>query len=340
MSTPCQVIERGRRVALCSSSFALWLNLSGRLRVESWENRLTGRWLVLRDGTEFSCSVDSAKHRIDFPGWRLKEGGPETRSPREDIGAREKWFDPFFNDSPWCGEMTGYSRLIPSMLSRDYETNPSARRYLWARSHFVLPGNAEGKLVSIVLGGYGLGDFNFMRVFLNGAEIGVRRVSGAWREPARFRIERRDRHYRLLRFAQDNVLALQLKEWFTRSEALEKVYPLRAFTMNLDIHVQMVPFDQWVAVGPRPVQSMVFRPVSSRARRTGARGSFDVKLRSSEGLEAHLSYEWDGEQPLLFRKAALVNSTQTTFPLLDIELADYRTSVAKADPGGWDFPFF
>jgi hypothetical protein len=145
MEAPCQVIERDRRVTPSSPSFTLRLNLAGRLRAESWENRLTGQRLALRAGSEFSCTVDSARHRFDLPGWRLREGGPESRAPRSDIGAREKWFDPFFNDSSWCEEMTGYSHLMPAMRAHDYETNQSARRFLWARAVILCcPGDAAG----------------------------------------------------------------------------------------------------------------------------------------------------------------------------------------------------
>jgi len=319
-------------------AFSVRLDLSGELRIVEWVNRLTGATLQ-GSGSELTCWLDAAQHRIDLPGWRQTASSAASLPPDDDAGYRERFYDPFCDDSSWgvMGNAVGYTTLIPSLFSPQHETDPRANRYQWVRSHFILPESADGQPVWVTLGGYSLGDFDFMRIFLNGIPLGERHASGLFREPGVFSIHPDSDAYRGLRFGQDNVIAVQLKDYFTRPPELEARDSFRAFTMHTC--VWNVFFEQYITVGA-PLQQERFQVCSYDVLGSGQQAGFAVRLQSAAGVFATLRYSWSADAPVLVRRATLDNGSSIELPLLDIDLSEFQTDSAGPDSGGVGFPAY
>ena len=332
MSKRCTVEISGQGASLIHPAFVFALNLSPKLKASEWANRLTGETLNLRKANEFGCSLDASKHRIDITRWRQTAGSPAGCSPNRDEGYKREYYSHFFNDREWD------TRPIPQSNDRRHETIKRHDLYQWARTHFVLPADAKGKTCSLILGGYGLFDYAFMRIFLNGTEITTRQVQGRWREPIAVTFTPGSKQYKLLRFAGDNVIALQLKGYFSRPPQLDEVDPGRWFAWKYPPTTPVL-FDQYITVG-KPLRQMRFRAVSHVIMRTGKRAEFVVRLEAKEGLHVETSYSWDVDAPVLTKQVSLLNSASHNLDLLDIELGDYITSVCTPDNGGLGVPVY
>lgn len=335
----CDVQIDATSAWLLHPAFAVRLNLSGELQIVEWVNRLSGHSLVGR-GSELTCSLDAALQRIDLLGWRQKASSESLVLPDEDEGYQGRYFAPFHDDASWCTVVNtgaGYTNLIPTLYPPLHETDIHANRYQWARSHFLLPETASGQPVSLTLGGYSLGDFDYMRVFLNGESIGVREVTGLFREPGVFTLDPGSEAYARLRFGQDNVVALQLKDYFSRPPDLEQRDPSRAFSMHTA--VWNVFFEQYVVVGV-PLTYERFHVESHQVLLTGERAEFLVKLRSSGGIVAQVHYTWSSENPVLSRATTLDNPTGVRWPLLDIDFCQFGGFGTEQESGGVGFPAY
>ena len=133
-------------------------------------NKLTGEYCPLGQGEELAIYLDTSDARIELGPWKRtvtsKFAGFGSTPPERDPGYEKGFFSFEVDDVDW--------ESSPVVLA-------DRSRHVWGRTRFHLP-DAAGKTVHIVLGGHGLNDADWMRVFLNGTEIGTRVESGFWRE--------------------------------------------------------------------------------------------------------------------------------------------------------------
>ena len=73
----CHVVQQGKRLQLCSPFFVFRLDLGEGLRAESWENRLTGREILLGSGPELEFDVGLPDRLIQTA--RLEVSGVEVK---------------------------------------------------------------------------------------------------------------------------------------------------------------------------------------------------------------------------------------------------------------------
>ncbi len=211
------------------------------------ENKLTGEYCSLGPGEELALYLDTSVARIELGPWKRtvtsKFAGFGSTPPERDPGYEKRYFSLEVDDADW--------EPSPVVLA-------DRSRHVWGRTRFQLP-DAAGRTVHIVLGGHGLNDADWMRVYLNGTEIGTRVESGFWREPRVFRLASGDEAYDLLNFGGDNLLVLQLKGMNAGGERLRRL-------KNLDSrNRQQLPqpigyqsnFDQFVTIG-EPMRKVNF----------------------------------------------------------------------------------
>ncbi len=162
-----------RGVELRSSQFVYRLDTADGLRGESWQNRLTGKTVSLCKGPEVELEFDAAERWITIGGWRTAVSQSQPTTPDDDQGFRAGWFRPEFNDSAWrpIGQ--------PACDGVDDEN-----AHVWTRTKIALPADAKDKPLTLTLGGFSIFDYRYLRVFLNGREIGVRNAPGRWRGAA------------------------------------------------------------------------------------------------------------------------------------------------------------
>jgi hypothetical protein len=189
-------------------SYELDISEFGGLCAVSITNKITGDHFDLGRADELRLWIDTAISRMELKTWQQVTTGPSDTDPDDDPGFKSGHFQCEVDDEQW-------ERFIIPLGSRD--------RYTWARTSFALPESA-GHPVTIVLGGYGLHDSDWMRVFLNGTEMLLRVETARWREPAVLRFDPEDPDYELLCFGGDNVLAMQTKG-YRATTALLRTYP-------------------------------------------------------------------------------------------------------------------
>ena len=150
-------------VELSSPQFVYRLDTADGLRGIAWENRMTGKSISLGNGPEVELDFDAAEQWIPIGGWRMALSPNPASSPDEDQGFRDGYYRPEFDDAGW--------RPIfqPAWDGPDDE---NAR--VWTRTKIALPADAKDKPLSLTLGGFSVFDYRYLRVFLNGHEIGVR----------------------------------------------------------------------------------------------------------------------------------------------------------------------
>ena len=252
-------------------------------------NKLTGEYWSLGRGEELAVYLDASDSRIELGPWKRrvtsKFAGFGSTPPERDPGYEKRYFSLGVDDADW--------ESSPVVLA-------DRSRHVWGRTRFHLP-DAAGRPVHIVLGGHGLNDADWMRVFLNGTEIGTRVESGFWREPRVFRLESGDKAYDLLNFAGENLLVLQLKGMNTGGERLRRL-------KNLDSrNRQQLPhpigyqsnFDQFVTIG-EPMRKVSFGVTSHRLERDGESNSLILEVQSQgDSIQGEVRYTWREGSPIL-----------------------------------------
>ena len=167
----CRVVERGSEVELRAPAFVFRLDTSVGLSARSWENKLSGRTIPLAAGAELGTDLDAAQERIWIPGWKGTVSQGQSADPDQDPAYRAGYARPDFDDSKWRG-------MINLTLGVESPTS-----FTWARTRVLISVDSHDKPLSLTLGGFGLFDHRFMRVFLNGNEVGARRTTQRWHEP-------------------------------------------------------------------------------------------------------------------------------------------------------------
>ena len=136
---------------------------------KSLDGQETSRW-VPAPRSEFD--LDAADSRIFITGWKMASGQPGFVQPDEEGGYKLGCAAYDFDDSGW------YTRTSP--MSYGTPESPDLSDYYWARTRVFLPKDVKEKDLSLVLGGFGLFEYRYMRVFVNGHEVGTRRYSTRW----------------------------------------------------------------------------------------------------------------------------------------------------------------
>ena len=227
LSSQCSVVKDRKQIELRSPALAFNLDTSDGLRAVSLKNKQTGNSINLMGGTELSFDLDAAEDRYWITGWRYNSIQKNPGDPDKEAGLLAGFAKPAFDDRKWQGSVD----ILPLEFSilagpqHKWVNSKLERWYVWARTHVFLPEEAKGQKLSLTLGGLGLYDFAYMRVFVNGKEVGVQWAKERWHEPRVFDIGPDSEIYKHLRFDNDNVIALQLHEYRKRSDRLRELDP-------------------------------------------------------------------------------------------------------------------
>lgn len=330
MELPCRVLGHGLQRELVSPTFTYKVDLSDGLTAESWLNRLTGRTLSLGRHPEIELDLDASNQRLFITGWRTMHVRSNDMDPNREEGYLKGFASMGFDDASWPGKATPVS---------SYDTEITLfRDYYWARTHIFLPVNARGKDLSLVLGGVGLYDYSFMRVFINGQEVGVREPHGRWHEPGIFDLGPSRAIYPHLRFGQDNVIAVQLSGLVTRTARLDEVDPLRAraFTFSYYWPGQ---FEQYLVAG-KSLSTPKLRVTGSDTKREGDTGELTVTLTGDDpGLSVLVTYQWNKAEPVLHKYAEVTNGGASDVRVMNVRLGTYSTGLTVSE-GEQGFPVY
>jgi hypothetical protein len=316
-----------REVELRSSQFVYRLDTTDGLRGESWHNRLTGKTVSLGKGPEVELDFDAAEQWITIPGWRTAVSQSQPSAPDDDQGFRAGWFRPEFNDLAW--------RIIgqPACDGVDDEN-----AHVWMREKIALPADAKNKPLTLTLGGFSIFDYRYMRVFLNGHEIGVRSAPGRWREPLVIELGPGSKSHDRVVYGGENVLALQMSGCVTRLPRLEELNPSRSRSQAMR---QIWPgqFEQYLKIGP-PVVTPKLEVVSKNIKQDAGGGEARFELKAKDlPASVNVTYRWQKDSPVLRKFVEVKNLGDKPHRLLNVRLGTYRTD-AKTSDGEQGFPVY
>ncbi|MDK3157858.1 hypothetical protein QPK87_14935 [Kamptonema cortianum] len=329
MNKKCYIIRKGDKLELHSPHFVQTMDTRCGLTMGKLLNRVAEKNVVSQGGPEVEFRVDQTEKRLwitSWRGWDPKQG--MTADPDDDIGVQKKWFAPEFDDSKWW----------PGMSPAFYWMTGDPQ-YYWCRTHVFVPGDCARKKMTLVLGGIGMFDFRYMRVYLNGHEIGVRRYRGLWHEPLSLDIGEGSRAGRFLRVGQDNVITLQLADPVRRTEKLDKLDPQKTRTLPW---LFLIPpqFEQYIAVGESDMRDVKMKVAGVKIRREGQSAAVDVRLQSGQSrIEAVVTYEWNAEEPVLRKKVQVMNQSAEALCLMSVSLGRHK-GVANCSDGDQGFPVY
>lgn len=317
----CSLLSDGATAELRSPSFVFTLNTSSGLRAESWTNLLTGTKLNLGRGLDLDFDLDAADRRIWISGWRGAFADEQADFAR-----------PEFDDSAW----TGMSATAPE-YAHMWDPNIDKRTYR-TRTHVFLPPDAEGKDMSLTLGGFGLYDYREMRVFVNGHEVGVRREDKRWHEPGNFDLGPGSAIYERLRFGQDNIIAAEMSGYTTRTARMDELDPDRGRSACMKVFWP-AQCEQYLTVG-RPLLTPKLRVVEviDNCRADSGEVTFRVEG-EAEPVSATVIYRWDESEPVFRKFVEITNGTSREIRLMNVRLGSYATGAAVSE-GEQGFPVY
>ncbi len=321
-----RVDPQSKRVELHSPDFVFTVDPTNGLQAVAMKNLITGQHLLLGNGPELEVDVDSAEQRLWITGWKWIRSQDKDSLPEEDRGFIEGFHQPVFNDSTWEG---GWH---PAVIGFAWGWGYAG--YTWTRTHLFLPAQAENKPLTLTLGGFGFSDYRYMRVFINGHELGVRRVTQRWHEPGTFDLGVGSIIYPHLRFGQENIIVLQLASQIIGPGRLDELDPKRA---------HWIPwgslFEQYVTIG-QPVQPLHFQMDEMVIGSEGDSGRVSFTLNSSDApITAQVAYVWDSTQPVLHKFIIIENKGNKDYRLMQVRLGNYQTGVTVSE-GDLGFPVY
>jgi hypothetical protein len=325
----CHVAQTGTEVLLHGPAFALTFDLSKGLGTRSWQNKLSGRTIPLGSASEIDIDLDAADDRIWIPGWKGTVSDAETADCNRDPGYKGGFASPDFDDSKWRG-------MINLTLGVE-----SSSTFTWARTHVTIPASAHDGPLSLTLGGFGLYDHRFMRVFLNGDEVGMRRTTGRWHEPLTVDLGPGSDAHQFVHFGQTNLIAVQLSEFVTRPAYLDELDPVhgRSLPGSLSWPFSPAQFEQYLMIGPQP-ENVRWEPAHLVAKKDGASGEAVFELKSHvPGLSALLTYRWKAQEPVLHKFVEITSRGDSPVRILNVRLGDYQTGTAVS-AGEQGFPVY
>ena len=325
----CRVVQSGTAVGLGAPAFNFKLDASTGLRARSWENKLTGRTIPLGGNSELEIDLDAAEERIWIPGWKGAVSIAKTGDCNQDPSYLEGYAKPEHDDSKWLGMIN---------LTRGVESSTS---FTWARTPVAIPASAQGKPLSLTLGGFGLFDHRFMRVFLNGHEVGVRRTQGRWHEPLIVDLGPGSKAQEFVRFGQNNLVAVQLSEFVARTAHLDQLDPAHGRSIPGSLTGPHCPaqFEQYLTVGPQP-RNVAWGPAHLVAKKEGPSGEAVFEMKSEgAGLSALVTYRWKAQEPVLHKFVEITNRGGGSVRILNVRLGSYQTGTAVSE-GEQGFPVY
>ena len=214
-SAQVRCVRTGPEIEFVSPAFIYRVRTDGGLKAVSWENRLTGKKIPL-GGADVEFDLDAARQRIFITGWKTIASHIGPSDPNQEPGYLKKFAALEFDDAAWTG------RAVPPSFKTT--ESPLYSDYTWARTHVFLPREAASRELSLVLGGFGLFEFRYLRVFVNGREVGTRLVQKRWSEPGVFDLGPKSSAHQSLRFGNDNIIAVQACGYRSRTPHLEEAY--------------------------------------------------------------------------------------------------------------------
>lgn len=326
----CQIIDHDNHVELISPHFSYVLATEAGLRAERLTNRICGKTMEMAGGMEFRADFDSADARIPIDGWKVFTGTAGCTDPDAEYGFQNGFHQVDCYDANWDGYQS-------PVMFEEFKFEPD--RFKWARTHVFLPEAHRGRKLAIIVGGFGVMDFRYLRAFLNGVEIGTRITGKRWHEPGCFEIDLSSALYPFLRFGQDNVLVLQLTGYLCRSEKLDAHDPLQGRELATIGRSWPGQFEQYITVG-QPLETPGWAVTGKAILEEGDTGRIDFSLLSDcGGYSAVASYRWDGIQPVLRKFLEIRNHTGHAVRLMNVSLGEYRTNLEPTE-GEQGFPVY
>ncbi len=330
----CRTEESNHNIFLISPFFSFCLNISDeylpQLNAFSVENRICGRTLDFGNGIEFAIDIDSANRRIYIDGWKVKDASIQIIDPNQDDGYIRQYYRPNYNDAEWDGYHT-------PVMFEDFKFPKD--RYKWARTHVFLPEDIKGQKVTLFLGGFGLLDFGWMRVFLNGEAIGTRKVEKRWHEPGCFVFDPSTPGYSQLRFGQDNIIVLQLTDYRCRTRKLDEFDPLQARELSTIGRNWPGQFEQYLTAGePLLMPKWIYRHKNIISEGSEGRVEF-ILTDEAEILQANILYAWNDQSPTLHKTITIQNHAQKDVRIINVRLGQYQTN-AESTEGEQGFPVY
>jgi hypothetical protein len=322
----CAAVRNGSKIELISPAFVYRLDAGDELKGVAWENRLTGKTILLGSGPEVEFDLDAADNRILIAGWKMASGQPGFVRPDEEGGYKLGCAASDYNDSGW------YERTPPM----SYGTPESAdlSDYYWARTRVFLPKDAKDKELSIVLGGFGLLEYRYMRVFINGHELGTRRYNTRWTQPGTFDLGPKSKVHQFLRFGQDNVIALQLAGYKCRTAKLDELDPQHQRELSARYYWPG-QFEQYLVVG-KPLVSPKLRVTDVKLGAGGDACEVEIEFAADDPkMTATVTYRWNSRESVLRKFAEVRNESANEIRLMNVRLGDYATgaSVSEGEQG-------
>jgi hypothetical protein len=329
-TSKCQCVRVGDSIELASPSFVYRLNSADGLKGISWENRRTNKRISLGTGAEFELDLDASQRRIFITGWKVSFWGGENSQPDEETGYKRGVASAEFDDSSWPGRA-----VPPSYGSKE---SPLYSDYYWARTHVFLPRDAESQELSLVLGGFGLFDFRYLRIFVNGHEVGSRLVEKRWTEPGVFDLGLRSKVRSYLRFGNDNIIAVQACGYRCRTAQLDAVDPQEYLSLALRYYWPG-QFEQYLVVG-KPLTTPKFRVTDVNVEEQPDGCEARLELASDQPkLAAKVTYRWNATEQVLHKFVEVRNNGAEPVRLMDVRLGTYATSVSTSE-GEQGFPVY
>jgi len=326
----CTVVDHEGGVTLSSAYFRYSLSLEEELRALSWENLGSGKKLNIADGLEFEVDLDAADTRIWIPGWKVKDTDEGVLDPNLESGFQEGFSQPYLNDSEWDGCQSPVN--IESFRYRK-------ERYRWARTHAFLPEEDINTPLTLVIGGIGFLDFQYIRIFINGKEVGTRETTDRWHEPAKVLLTPGSDGHSCLRFGQDNIIALQLTGFVSRTERLNALDPHEGRDMASLGRMYPAQFEQFFVVG-EAFRTPVWKVIGRQVVKEGEQGEFIVELKEAEcGLFAKAIYTWTRNSATLHKRVEVSNPSEHGARIMNVRLGSYRVDEEVTE-GEQGFPVY
>ncbi len=318
----------GTAISIETPSYRLRLDTADGLRGVDWENRLTGRTVSLGNGLECEAELDAAHGRYWIEGWAIQPSAEQVSDPDEDSGFLSGFYAPEYDDSAW--------RVNDTFID---EGVSAAGRCVWARTNLFVPNSAAGLPLSLVLGGYGLGDYRYMRVFLNGYVVGTRRTSGRWNTPGVFDIGPESQIGPHVRIGQINVIAVQLRDQFVRPRELDEIDPFHNWHLPAP-SILATPFERYVVAGTALTTPRLLVETVDVENGNPGGSVVTVSLRADDQtLSACVRYRANADDPVLRRETSYTNTGPEPVRLMHARLGDYQTQASVSD-GERGFPVY
>jgi hypothetical protein len=320
-------VQEGEVVELHSPDFVYRLNTADGLKGVSWTNLLTDRTISLGLGPELEVDLDVSDERIAITEWRCTHSQSGDGAPDEDIGYREGFFKPDGDDSQW-----------QRITSPAMQGPGSVTGFDWARTRVVIPPKARNKHLTLVIGGFGVFDYRYTRVFVGGRQVAEREACTRWHEPLSIELGPQSDIHRHLRFGQENVIALQLSGFVDRVPRLDQLDPQRARALAMR-SVWPAQYEQYLLIG-RPPITPELRVVGYQVERHPSSCEAIFRLRADDQpIAATVRYQYSDGQGALRKFVDVTNMGKQPLTVLNIRLGDYATDIGVSD-GEQGFPVY